>query len=99
MARWGLGLGMSVAAAVLAAAPARAQVETVGSGRVARREGSLVLDVGGGRSFTVQSEDAPGGAPPEDQDLAIVAALTDPRSPDRVVVREWKSKEQMKSQP
>ena len=67
------------------------EVTIEGSGRISRREASLVLDVGG-RSFTVQSVDASGGAPPEDQDLAIVAALTDPRSPDRVVVREWKSK-------
>ena len=67
------------------------EVTIEGSGRISRREGSLVLDVGGGRSFTVQSVDAPGGAPPENAELAIVAALADPRSPERVVLREWKT--------
>lgn len=66
------------------------EVTIAATGRIARREGGLVLDVGGGRTFIVKSVDAPAGAPPENEELAIVAALADPRSPDRVVLREWK---------
>jgi len=66
------------------------EVTLAGSGRIARREGGLVLDVGGGRSFTIQSMDPSAGVPPENEDLAIVAALADSRSPDRVILREWK---------
>jgi hypothetical protein len=66
------------------------EVTIEGSGRVARGEGGLVLDLGGGRTFIVKSVDAPAGAPPENEELAIVAALADPRSPDHVVLREWK---------
>lgn len=65
------------------------EVKLEGSGRLMRRSGDLVLDVGGGRSFTVQAVEAAVAAPPEGQDLAIVAVLADPRSPDRVIVREW----------
>jgi hypothetical protein len=69
------------------------------TGRLARRQGGLVLDMSGSRSFIVHSVDAPGEAPPEDEDLAIVASLAEPRSPDRIVVRQWKLKEQIKQRP
>jgi hypothetical protein len=65
------------------------EVKLEGRGRLVRRSGDLVLDVGGRRNFIVQAVEAATGAPPENEDLAIVAVLADPRSPDRVVVREW----------
>ncbi len=66
------------------------KVTLEGNGRVVDRGSDLVLDIGGGHTFIVQSVDAPGAAPPENEELAVVAVLADPRSPDRIVLREWK---------
>ncbi len=59
-----------------------------GKGRVLHRGGDLVLEIGGGPTLIVQSVDAPRGTPPENEELAVVAVLADPRSPEGVVLRE-----------
>ncbi|PYQ18554.1 MAG: hypothetical protein DMF81_24550 [Acidobacteria bacterium] len=39
------------------------EVTIAANGRIARREGGLVLDVGGGRTYTIRSVDPAAGAP------------------------------------
>lgn len=67
------------------------------TGRFVHREGELTLDVGGGRTFIIKSAaDTPDGTPPENVDVTVVAAFIDPRSSDRLVLRQWKPKAEVK---
>jgi len=64
------------------------------TGQLVRRDGDIVLETSGGvarREFIVARIEVQGAPPPENEILAVVADMERPRSPDRVVVKEWKA--------
>ncbi|MCL4523222.1 MAG: hypothetical protein M1453_13640 [Acidobacteria bacterium] len=62
-------------------------------GRVLRRNGKLVFEVGGTRqTFVVEKVEGESDSPrPEGQLLTAVASLVKADSPDRLVLRQWKA--------
>lgn len=69
-------------------------------GRLVRRGKGLVFETAGtGQTFAVKKVEAKGAAPPEGRLLTATATLADPRSPGRVVLRQWKVSEEPESRP
>ena len=64
------------------------------SGRLVRRGKGLAFETAGtGQTFAVKV-DAKGAVPPEGRLLTATATLADPRSPGRVVLKQWKVSEE-----